>query len=516
MSEHVYRDQVLEVEPTGIEHIPGKQRHGNPRELFGLWFAANAEIATWMVGVFAIALYGTSLLGASIGLIAGNILGFALLGILGTFGPRYGVPQMVASRLAFGRYGNALPAALSFLAGVGWFAINSVFGAYALETITHLPYALALALMLVLQILLAVYGYNMIHWFERISAVLLGLGFTLLGAITFARADWHASFNAHAPLSAGGEIGGIILATALGFSYATGWVPCASDYSRYLPEKTDPRRIWWYSFLGTVIPCIVLEIMGAATVVAVRGADLSTGSPTDAIAKLMASVGAPHWIAIAVLASVVLGTLTANCMNLYSGAMAALVVKFPSPSLRAPIVLGLIFAALTAALLSLAHEPPIVTSAFALAVGLIVAIVARVRIVRWKAAVVVGVLGALLASGGGHPKETASLYTDFLLLLSYWASPWAAVVFVDWLRRRGEHVLPQEFEAGKSMRAGTYAWIIGLAASLPFWNQAWFTGPFARAYPQFGDLSYYVGFLVAAVVSWILFARASAVPQRAS
>ena len=102
MTDQVYRDQVLEVEPTGIEYIPAEQRHGNPRQLFGLWFSANAEIATWMVGVFAVALYGTSLYGATIGLIVGNLLGFALLGVLGTFGPRYGVPQMVASRLAFG------------------------------------------------------------------------------------------------------------------------------------------------------------------------------------------------------------------------------------------------------------------------------------------------------------------------------------------------------------------------------------------------------------------------------
>ncbi len=56
MTDHVYRDQVLEVEPTGIEFIPPEQRHGDPRQLFGMWFSANAEIATWMVGVFAVAL----------------------------------------------------------------------------------------------------------------------------------------------------------------------------------------------------------------------------------------------------------------------------------------------------------------------------------------------------------------------------------------------------------------------------------------------------------------------------
>jgi NCS1 family nucleobase:cation symporter-1 len=498
MTDHVYRDQVLEVEPTGIEYIPPEQRHGNPRQLFGLWFSANAEIATWMVGVFAVALYGTSLAGAAIGLVVGNLLGFALLGVLGTFGPRYGVPQMVASRLAFGRYGNALPAALSFLAGVGWFAINSVFGAYALQTITNLPYAIALGMMLLLQIVLAVYGYNMIHWFERVSSVLLGAGFALLGVITFERANWHSVFNSHAPFAAGGEIGGIILATALGFSYATGWVPCASDYSRYLPSNSDPKKIWWYSFLGTIVPCIILEIMGAATVTAVRGGNLADASPTQAIATLLGTTGTGHIVAVLVLLTVVLGTLTANCMNLYSGAMAALVVKFPSSSLRPPVAIGAFFALLTAALFTIAHTPPLVTAGFAIAVGLIVGIVAHVRIARWRAAIIVGVLGAILASGGGHPEATARLYTNFLLLLSYWASPWAAVVFIDWLQRRGQRIAPEEFESGARIRAGLYAWIIGLTASLPFWNQAWYVGPFTSAYPQFGDLSYYVGFIVAA------------------
>jgi NCS1 family nucleobase:cation symporter-1 len=509
-SPHVYRDQVLEVEPTGIEFVTPQQRHGSPRQLFGLWFSANAEIATWMVGVFAVALYGTSLWGASIGLLIGNLIGFALLGVLATFGPRYGVPQMVASRLAFGRYGNALPAGLSFLAGVGWFAINTVFGAYALQTITHMGYAFSLALMLVAQILLAVYGYNLIHWFERVSAVLLAAGFSLLGYITFTRADWHAAFNPHAPLAAGGEIGGIILATALGFSYATGWVPCASDYSRYLPESTDPRRVWWYSFAGCALPCIVLEIMGAATVTAVRGVNLGDASPTQAIASLLGS----GTVAILVLLTVALGTLTANCMNLYSGAMAALVVKFPDRSWRAPLVAGVIFGLLTAAIFSLAHTGAAITVIFSLAVAAVIVLVAHIPLQRWRAAVIVGVLGALLASGGGHPEETAKLYTNFLLLLSYWASPWAAVVFVDWLQRRTTAADPSQFEYGSRIRAGTYAWIVGLAVSLPFWNQAWYTGPFAAAFPQFGDLSYYVGFIVAALVMVIVGRETS--PSRQS
>ncbi len=459
MSEHVYKDQVLEVEPTGIETVADEQRHGKPWHLFGVWFSANAEIATWMVGLVIAASFGTDLRSATIGIVLGNLAGFAVLGALATLGPRYGVPQMVAGRLAFGQRGNVAPAGLSFLAGVGWFAINTVFGAYALQTIAGFPYLLALVIMLALQIVLAVYGYNLIAVFERTSVVLLAIGFLALAFVTFGHAQWNAPFNAHAPSAAGGPLAGFIFATALAFSYALGWVPCASDYSRYLPKATNPRAVWWYSFAGCALPCILLEVVGAATVSAVRGIDLSTVLPTQAVSVLLGA----GWIAKLVLAAVVLGTLTANCMNLYSGALAALV-------------------------------------AF------------NVHLKRAYAALAVGIIGALLAIGGSQWQQMEVFYTNFLLLLSYWASPWAGVVLVDWWMRGGAPADPQR---SPRWRPGFVAWIVGLLASAPFWNQAWLAGPIARAYPQLGDLSYYVGFLTAAAAMALLLrldARVVATP----
>ena len=42
-----------------------------------------------------------------------------------------------------------------------------------------------------------------------------------------------------------------------------------------------------------------------------------------------------------------------------------------------------------------------------------------------------------------------------------------------------------------------FAWLAGIAASLPFWQQSWFTGPVAAEHPQLGDVSYFVSFAVA-------------------
>lgn len=445
-----YRDRTLAVEPIGIEVVAVDERHGSPRDLFGVWFSANAEIATWMVGVFAVALYGADPRWAALGIVAGNVAGYALLGVLATFGPRYGVPQMVASRLAFGTRGNVAPATLSFLAGVGWFAVNTIFGAYALETLTGATYAVSLALILALQTLIAVFGYNLIHRFQQVSAWLLGAGFTVLGIATFARTAHYTGLHPHAAPFGHGALAGLLMGSALAFAYATGWLPCASDYSRYLDPATPAREIWRYTFLGSALPCIVLEIMGALAA-STAHANLVSGTPTDAISAVL---GGRTLASAIVLASIVLGTITANCMNLYSGALAALV-----------------------------------------AFG--------IRLPRWSVAAAVGILGAVLSLGGGDPRATAERYSDFLLLLSYWAAPWAAVVLVTWWHERNT---PADLARVPAWRAGILAWLAGILASLPFWNQAWYVGPVPRAWPQIGDLSYDVGFAVA-TLAMLLFER---------
>jgi nucleobase:cation symporter-1, NCS1 family len=60
--------------------------------------------------------------------------------LLSQQGPIYEVPKMVLSRLGFGYWGNVLPAGLNAVtAGVGWFAVNSVSGAFALNEDSDQP-----------------------------------------------------------------------------------------------------------------------------------------------------------------------------------------------------------------------------------------------------------------------------------------------------------------------------------------------------------------------------------------
>src|SRR3954451_17491898 len=126
------------VEPGGIEAIPLARRHGSPWQLLATWSAPNLEFATVFVGVIAVAFFGLGFWPAIAAIVVGNALGGATQGILSTWGPREGLAQLVLSRTAFGTRGNILPAGInSLVAGIGWFAVNSVSGAFALSYLVH-------------------------------------------------------------------------------------------------------------------------------------------------------------------------------------------------------------------------------------------------------------------------------------------------------------------------------------------------------------------------------------------
>jgi NCS1 family nucleobase:cation symporter-1 len=513
---HLYKDEVLEIEPQGLEHITQVQRHGKPFQMFTLWLAANLVLATWVIGNLAVGTFGVSMLGAFVALAIGNVLGALLLGLLSTFGPRLGVPQMIQSRAPFGLLGNFGPAGLNYLAGIGWFAVNTVYGTFALAELAHLNYFLALAIMVVGQVALAVYGHNMIHAFEKWMSVALVIVFVILAVFTFKAGHYGLGFNPKAPVPFGGPTGGFIITIGLALSYAMGWMPFASDYSRYLPKATKPSSIIWWTALGMFIPCLILEWMGALTVsVAMPAA--TAANPANAIAFLM-----PGPLAKLALLAIAVGTACANALNIYSGSMSALVIKVErSPLIRAAIA-GVIFGGVTAGVLVVANStlatdkesliavPEVIGAA--VLVGVVVAAAVRFRFRRWQAAIVVGALGGLLATGGSNANAAATQYSNFLLLLSYWIGPWVAVVLVDWFfKHRGSYELRALYDQSSTVRVGTIAWLVGLGVSVPFMNQSWFVGPIPSAYPQLGDVSYLVSFVVAGSI-FAIFGRPHAGP----
>lgn len=122
---------------------------------------------------------------------------------------------------------------------------------------------------------------------------------------------------------------------------------------------------------------------------------------------------------------------------------------------------------------------------------------------RWMAAVVVALLGTAVSWVAGRHDFYAH-YETFLFLLGYRVGPWLGIVAVDLLTHRD--AAARFYQRSHRFGLGFPVWLVAVAASVPFMNQSGsggsvhFVGAFARTHPQFGDITYFVGFLVAAAL----------------
>ena len=450
--EGTYGDRVIAVEPGGIEMIPESERHGRALDLFWTWMSPNMEFATVYIGVIPVVVFGGGFWLTALGVVLGTALGSLTHGILSSWGPRYGVPQMVLARGPFSFIGAMLPSALNaFTASVGWFVVNSVSGAFALSALTHMSFDLAFVIIVVAQVAVAFIGHNFVHAFERWVFPYLGVVFAIAFVVTLTKAHFDTGFNAKAPVAAGGASAAFIMAVAISFSYAIGWNPYASDYTRYLPAKINRRTVGLAAGLGVFISCSILEVAGVASATLGGTNANPTTNFTDPLGTFLGDL---------VLVGVAVGAVSANVLNIYCGAMSFL-------------TLG---------------------------------IKLNLRIRRALVATASGVIGLIVGLHFQADVGPGSKYDNFLLAISYWITPFLAVVLIDYfVFRKGQYDEREFYDTKRFRWQAPLAMIAGIVASIPFWDQQPpFLGSFAKNHPGAGDLSFLVGFVIAGVVYLIL------------
>jgi nucleobase:cation symporter-1, NCS1 family len=439
-----YGAKVYAVEPGGAEFIPLHERHGNPLQLFWTWVSPNMEFATIFVGVLGVAAFGLSFWESFLAIVIGTGLGGISQGLLSQEGPLFGVPQMVLSRLGFGYWGNVLPAGLnSITAGIGWFAVNSVSATFALNTLTHLAKPACLVIVVLVQVVVAFFGHNLVQYFERYAFPVLTIIFLIASVVVLSKA--------HPGVAHKSIPGGFLITLGASFGYAVGWNPYASDYTRYMKPTVNKTAVAFWAFLGLFLSCVLLEVVGAAAATVVSPAAALGDNPTGAFTGLMNTP-----LADATLLAICLGGISANALNIYSGAM-----SFVALGIKLPLALR-----------------------------------------RALVAVVFGIIGFFVALSGLH--DAATKYNNFLLVIAYWIAPWLAVMFCNRLLRRGRtpaDLEPLLFDKKYENWAGPVAMLVGVVVSIIFFsNQTEYIGIVPKHAGAAGDLTFEVGFVLTAVI----------------
>jgi NCS1 family nucleobase:cation symporter-1 len=453
--------RTFAVERRSIDFIPEPERHGSAINLFTLWFSANMQITTVVTGALAVIL-GLPLLWAFIAIIVGNALGGIFMALHSAQGPRMGIPQMIQSRAQFGFYGAILPLVIVIIMYVGFFATSGVLGGQALAAWTGMPINLAIIIVALICTILAIFGYDLIHRYERIVSILFAIGFLYLTIRLFTQ---NAVGKTSAPTW---SLGTFLLVVSVMATWQITYGPYVSDYSRYLPHRTPVSVTFWWTYAGSVVSSIWMMILGSvAAAIALKAFN------ADSVGYIVGQAGSGVVAAIFYIL-IILGIIAANVLNLY----------------------GVFMTTTTIAALERFRTGT------------------RNRVIFVLGAAIVGTLVAVLGQG-----NFLNNYTNFLLFLEYLIIPWTAINLVDfYLLRRERYNIAAIFDPkgvyGAVNWRALIAYVVAILLELPFINTTLYTGPLVARLGG-ADISWIVGLVVAAFLYYMLM-RTRVVPTGVS
>jgi nucleobase:cation symporter-1, NCS1 family len=223
-----------------------------------------------------------------------------------------------------------------------------------------------------------------------------------------------------------------------------------------MKTTTSRAAIGWLTLAGLTASYVWVETIGLA------GASVLSDQTAAGVRTLMGG----GFLGVLALIAIVFGAIASNSMNDYTGSLA--------------------FQALGA----------------------------RVRRPIIAAVVAVLAFAAILWMNAGN---TSGKFTNLLLFIGYWIAPFCAIVLIDWHYNSSRYT-PSFLRGALGFRRLGNGWpaiaafVLGFGAMVPFMNTSIVVGPVANALDG-ADIAFYVGFVVAGVLYYVL--RRVAVGQEA-
>jgi permease len=181
-----------EIAATGtVESLqPTTRRTMGKTSYFFAWLGGCVSIGTFTMGS---SLVGTlNLLQSIVAMTIGCfVIGFCLM-LNGAAGYKYGIPFVVHARASFGFHGTALPGLVRAVPALVWYGFQSWIGAAALSKCSGIVFGFEnvwfyFIVLLGLQTLLSIFGFEGIKWLENVGAVFIILSLIYMFASTVAK-----------------------------------------------------------------------------------------------------------------------------------------------------------------------------------------------------------------------------------------------------------------------------------------------------------------------------------------
>jgi len=278
-------------------------------------------VSSFAIGLLAKAVFYLGFVDAILVVLFFNLIGILPVCYFSTFGPRFGLRQMVLSRFWFGWYGVKLIACFNVLACVGWSSVNSIVGAQLINAVnTDVNGAVGIVIIAICTFLVTLFGYKVVHVYEFWSWIPTTIiFFIVLGTFV------HTGDFQNIPMGVGtSEMGSVFSFGAVVYGYATGWTSYAADYTVYQPSSQSRMKVFWATWIGLIVPLLFTEMLGVAimSATAINGGDnlYQTMYDQSGTGGILGAVLFPHLHGFGKFCLVVLALsiVANNCPNLYS------------------------------------------------------------------------------------------------------------------------------------------------------------------------------------------------------
>jgi NCS1 family nucleobase:cation symporter-1 len=102
--------------------------------------------------------------------------------------------------------------------------------------------------------------------------------------------------------------------------------------------------------------------------------------------------------------------------------------------------------------------------------------------------------------------DLATKFENVLLFATYWVPPFAAIQIVDWWRHNAVMDVSRivEFDSLHTRWDALIAMAVGFLAAIPFMDTSIYIGWASSHWLHYGDIAFYVGFIVGGVVYFLM------------
>ncbi|GAA5902554.1 hypothetical protein JCM6882_009315 [Rhodosporidiobolus microsporus] len=453
------------IEAHGVGPLPAEQRtDAHFFHNFTLWMTMNATISCFSTGTLGPLYFNLSLRDSALIVLFANIFSCGVPSFIALFGPRLGMRTMTIARYSFGYYPAILPALLNLISFLGFCAVNSIAAGQVLVAVNPggLSTTAGIVIVAVVSMVISFCGYRVLHLIERWAWLPVIIAFILLSGFGGRHLGAATSFATDAPATAANVLS--FLSIIIGFTIS--WSGCSADFNTYMKPDIPSTVVCLYTFAGLYLPCVLIQILGAAFAAAALSGEV------------------PTWEAAFGDGSI--GNLMDVAMEPMGNFRKFLLILFS---------LGII-----------SNNAP-TQYAFSLSIQIVFPFLTRVP--RFVFPVVGTAIYLPIAIAGADSFAVA--LSNFLGLLGYWSSIFAVVLLIEHFLYRGGRFSSYNVDVwDRSSKlplglAALFASFCGFAFCVLGMDQVWFRGPFATSIsgPEAhagGDVGIEAGMAVAAVV----------------